>query len=155
MKYSEALVGFIKQEEGFRATPYRDASGILTVGYGQTGHDVTPGMQVSPAEAELMLRAELEQVSAEVVMLVRVPLNQGQFDALCDFVYNCGAGQLKSSELLRRLNHGDVNGAAEQFPLWVHVGNRVMPGLVKRRMAEQSWFLAGSIEAANQQKQTA
>ena len=43
---------------------------------------------------------------------VKVPLNQNQFDALVSFSFNCGAGALKTSTLLQKLNSCNYNGAA-------------------------------------------
>jgi lysozyme len=39
-----------------------------------------------------------------VQRLVKVPLTQGQFDALVDFCFNLGAGKLATSTLLKELN---------------------------------------------------
>jgi lysozyme len=40
-----------------------------------------------------------------------------------------------------RINRGDMEGAAEQFMTWVKGGGRILPGLVKRRIAEKNLFL--------------
>jgi lysozyme len=44
--------------------------------------------------------------------LVKVPLTQGQYDALSSFNYNEGTGRLQSSTRLKILNAGDYGGAA-------------------------------------------
>ena len=72
----------------------------------------------------------------------RVKLNQNQFDALVSFTYNLGAGALGSSTLLGKLNRGDFEGAADEFPKWNKAGGKVLNGLVKRRAAERSLFLS-------------
>jgi lysozyme len=38
------------------------------------------------------------------------------------------------------VNTGDFAGAAAQFPLWDHAGGQVVPGLLRRRQAEQVMF---------------
>jgi hypothetical protein len=77
-----------------------------------------------------------------VERLVKVPLNQNQFDALVSFAYNCGEGNLGKSTLLRRLNAGDYKGAAAQFAAWNKGGGQVLKGLVRRRAAEAALFRA-------------
>jgi lysozyme len=85
-------------------------------------------------------------VAAENVnQLATVPLTQNQFDALCDFVFNVGAGNFEESTLLRKLNDGDYGGAASEFDRWVHSGQTVLPGLVRRRAAEKALFLKDRI----------
>lgn len=57
------------------------------------------------------------------------------------FVYNLGAANLASSTLLKLLNRGDYQGAADQFSRWVNAGGKRLGGLVKRRAAERVLFL--------------
>jgi lysozyme len=71
---------------------------------------------------------------------VKVPLKQGQYDALVSFTYNEGAGKFQSSTLLKMLNAGNYAGAAGQFGAWVYGGGVELPGLVIRRQAEAAIF---------------
>lgn len=88
--------------------------------------------------------------------LVKVPLTQGQFDALVSFAYNVGlddnqngkAEGLGESTLLRKLNAKDYAGAVEQFLRWNKNDGAVMHGLTKRRTAEQSRFLGSTAQVA-------
>jgi lysozyme len=73
---------------------------------------------------------------AAVARLVKVPLTQGQFDALVDFVFNLGAGRLATSTLLRYLNEGKYDAAAWQLLAWDHAGSREIASLKNRREAE-------------------
>ena len=59
MNISNQFLKKIKQWEGFRPKPYRCPAGILTVGYGHTGADVTPEMNLSEAQAEALLRSDM------------------------------------------------------------------------------------------------
>jgi lysozyme len=74
--------------------------------------------------------------------LVTYTINQNQFDALVDFSFNLGLGNLGSSTLLKKLNAGDIKGAAEEFLRWDKAGGKVLAGLTKRRKAERDLFLA-------------
>jgi lysozyme len=53
-----------------------------------------------------------------------------------DFVYNLGAGRLRSSTLRKKIQADDRAGAKKELAKWVMGGGRVLPGLVKRRMTE-------------------
>lgn len=140
MKTSQSGIDAIKRHEGFRASAYNDAAGKLTIGY---GHLITAGetfRTVTPERAEQILRADLDVAEASIRRLVRVPLTQGQFDALVSFVFNLGAGNLSTSTLLRKLNGGDYTGAAEEFPRWRLAAGKELPGLVVRRADERRRF---------------
>lgn len=76
-----------------------------------------------------------------VTKLVKVPLNQNQFDALVSFEFNIGYGAFNSSTLLKLLNQGKYIDAANQFERWVYANKKVLPGLVKRRAAEKELFI--------------
>jgi GH24 family phage-related lysozyme (muramidase) len=71
---------------------------------------------------------------------VKVSVTQNQFDALVDFVFNLGQGKFAGSTLLRGLNAGDFSGAAAEFVKWDHAGGQVVPGLLRRRLAEAQLF---------------
>ncbi len=143
MKTSPKGVALIKSAEGLRLKAYPDpgTGGVpWTIGYGSTS-GVTRNMVITEAQAEQMLSEDLVRFERIVDRLVRVPVNQGQFDALVSFTYNVGEGNFTKSTLLRKLNAGDAAGAAEQFSRWVNAGGKVLLGLVKRRAAERSLFL--------------
>jgi lysozyme len=97
-------------------------------------------MVITQARAEELLKQDVASAEAEVKRLVTVPLTQHQFDALVDFVFNCGAGNLQHSTLLRLLNAGDYASTAAHFGDWVKSGGHVLPGLVRRRYAEAQLF---------------
>lgn len=140
MNISEEGVRLIKQFEGCRLTAYQDSVGVWTCGWGTTGPDVKEGVTFTHEQAEKRLRNHLELVEQCVNRCVTVSITQGQFDALCSFVYNLGCGNLMNSTLLKKLNRGDRAGAAAEFPRWVRAGGKVLRGLIARREAEQAMF---------------
>jgi lysozyme len=136
MQMSVAGLELLKRSEGFRAAVYRDANGY-SVGYGHRlrGGETFPE-GVTEAEAEQILRADVASAEAAVARLVRVPVTQGQFDALVDFCYNLGSTRLGSSTLLTLLNGGHSATAALQLLRWDHVGGAADAGLLARRRQE-------------------
>ncbi len=145
--YSDAGLSLTKAFEGLRLQAYQDAAGVWTIGYGHTGHDVHPGRSVTEGEAETLLRADLNTAVGCVNRAVEVALQQHQFDALVDFCFNAGAGNLLRSSLLGKVNLQDFEGAAAQFGLWVHVDGVLVSGLVRRRTAEAAMFQGKALHA--------
>ncbi|WLI75099.1 lysozyme [Kosakonia sp. H02] len=140
----EAGLALIKSFEGLRLEKYKDAVGKWTIGY---GHLILPNESfprpITEAEAEALLRADLQMTERGVHKLVTVDLNQNQFDALVSFTFNLGAGNLQTSTLLKLLNQGQYAQAADQFPRWNKAGGKVLAGLTRRREAERGLFLKG------------
>lgn len=141
MKYSLSGLHLTEREEGVRLTAYQDQVGVLTIGYGHT-HGVTEGMTCSQEQAEKWLQEDIASAEAAVNTYVHVPLTQGEFDALTDFVFNLGSGSLLHSTLLTLLNKGDREGAAKEFEKWDHAGGKVVAGLLRRRQEEEKEFLS-------------
>ena len=140
MKTSENGLKLIKEFEGLRLEAYYCASNVLTIGYGSTGPHVTPGMTITEQQAEELLVRDLRRFEETVNKATEVSLTQSMFDALVSFTFNCGSDAYKNSTLLRLLNAGDYEGAAGQFSRWVNGANGPLPGLVRRREAEEAMF---------------
>ena len=146
MQVSNKGISLIKQFEGCKLKAYQDSVGVWTIGYGWTqpvdGRKIGPGMVIDQATAERLLKCGLVQYEQGVNQLVKVIITQGQFDALVSFAYNLGLRSLSTSTLLRKLNAGDKQGAADEFGKWVNAGGVRLNGLVKRRAAERELFLS-------------
>lgn len=130
----------IKSFEGMELEAYQDAVDVWTIGYGHT-KTAEPGMVITEAKAEELLRQDLEEFEEAVTEAVQVSINSNQFSALVSFCFNLGAGSLFQSTLLKLLNQGDFQGAADQFPRWNKAGGQVLEGLTRRRKAERALFL--------------
>jgi lysozyme len=139
MNISADGLEFIKQAEGLRLKAYQDSVGVWTIGYGHT-KGVKEGDTCTSEQAEAWLLLDLGRVYRDIEDFVEVPLSQGQFDALCSFVFNLGGGALQSSTLRRMLNAKDYKGAQQQYPRWCHAGGQRLAGLVKRRAGEAEMF---------------
>lgn len=142
VKTSALGVALIKQFEGLRTCAYLDAAGIWTIGYGHTGEEVRSGVRIDAAQADGLLHQDLRAAEEAVRALVTTPLAQASFDALVSFVFNVGANAFAGSTLLRKLNAGDAEGAAAEFERWRYAGGRILPGLLRRRIAERTLFLS-------------
>ena len=137
MRTSAAGLNLIKSSEGFRSRTYLDVAGIPTIGYGhRLLHPESFPNGVDEAQANEILLSDLRDAEQAVQRLVKVPLTQGQFDALVDFCFNLGQGRLAASTLLESLNAGQYDAAAQQFLRWDHAGAHESPALKARRQAE-------------------
>lgn len=147
MQASQNGIELIKKFEGFRSKPYLCAGGVATIGYGSTRYAdgsivALSDEAISEGEAENLLMDTLTPYERAVSDMVKVDLNQNQFDALVSFAYNLGVGSLKKSTLLKRINSSSFNAAALEFAQWSKAGGKTLDGLVKRRAAEAELFLA-------------
>ena len=145
MLASPDAYNLIRQFEGCRLTAYPDpgtGGSPWTIGYGST-HGAVKGMTITQADAESRLRLDVSRCEVAISQLVNRPLEQCQYDALASLIFNIGAANLKTSTLLKQLNHGRDIEAAAEFPKWCHAAGRTLPGLLARREAEQALFLQG------------
>ena len=139
MRASDILINKLKEFEGLRTEAYYDAAGVLTIGYGHTGHDVRPGDVITKYWAEHLLKADLYDVEKAVDSLGH--FNQPQFDALVSFAFNLGFYKLKTSELLKKIQEGaNMRAIKKEFMRWVYAGGKKQPGLERRRAWEAKRF---------------
>ncbi len=143
MTLSSAGVAFIEQFEKLELTAYADLGGVPTIGYGHC-RGVKLSDTCTAAQADAWLEQDCAEAEAAVNRCVRIPLTQNQFDALTSFTFNCGVAAFGGSTMLRLLNSGNPRLASAEFPKWDHVAGVVTPGLLRRRLAEQSLFCSVS-----------
>lgn len=140
VKISDAGISAIKQFEGTKLKAYQDSVGVWTIGCGHT-KGVRKGDVITEGQCEVLLRQDLQWVEEVISQAVTVPLTQGQYDALCSFIFNVGGGAFKKSTMRKKLNAKDYDGAALEFPRWNKAGGKALKGLTTRRLAEQKMFL--------------
>ncbi|HWF62964.1 MAG TPA: lysozyme [Nitrospira sp.] len=136
MTYSQDCVDLAKESEGEKLRAYQDPVGVWTIAYGHTGPEVHDGLVWTQEQADAQLAVDLQIHCEQMQALVKVPLTQGQTDALTDFTFNMGSGALKTSTLLRLLNMGQYDQVPAQLAKWVYAGGQVLAGLVARRKKE-------------------
>lgn len=138
---TESAKNLIKSFEGCRLKAYKCPAGVWTIGYGRTTN-VKDGDTCTQAQADEWFDEEYARFRDNVKKLVKVGLTANQLGALTSFAYNCGIGALQTSTLLKKLNKGDLYGAADEFLRWNKAGGKVLAGLTKRRQAERNLFLS-------------
>ena len=105
MKASDRCIALIKEFEGLATECYADVGGKPTIGYGHLLRKGESFGKIDEAEATRILCGDLETAEACIESCVDAPITQGQFDALCSFVFNLGCARLKTSTLLRLARH--------------------------------------------------
>ena len=139
MRASSTLIQAIKKFEGVSLSAYQDSKGVWTIGYGHT-KDVKKGDRITQYQAEQFLREDLQQFEAIANKVKRIA-TQGKFDAILDFIYNCGPKNWESSTLKRYIEGSHKTWEIqEQFLRWVNAGGKKLGGLVSRRIWEAARY---------------
>ncbi|MDE2100539.1 MAG: lysozyme [Patescibacteria group bacterium] len=154
---------FIASWEGFRPTPYNDAAGHATIGYGHLislgpvvradlervyVKGAKPG-QVTRVQALELLHSDANAAMSAVRQHIKVALTQAQIDALISFGYNLGPGCV--AQIAPVINSKPRRWRLLAFRRWHmrvaatliqydHAGDQVLPGLLRRRRAEACLF---------------
>ena len=139
MKTSDKLLNQLMVFEGLRLKAYRDAAGVLTIGYGHT-KGVREGDRISPFWAQELLEKDVEECERAVKKL-NVARTEGQLDALVSLAFNIGVERLKESTLLKTIRNGGSKAAiTREFKRWVYAGGKRLRGLELRREWEAKRF---------------
>ena len=146
MTISNKGLELIKEFEGFSANAYLCPAKIPTIGYGNTfwqdGRKVRLGEQISKTKAlELLEFVANKDFANKIFPLIKVEVNQNQFDAMTSLAYNIGVGAFSNSTLLKRVNAKDFLGAANEFLKWDKSNGKPLLGLTRRRQREKELFL--------------
>lgn len=140
---SDKGLALIIRFEGMKLEAYPDpATGgePWTIGVGHTG-GVKPGDTCTEEQALEWLREDCIEAENCIDAWVETDLSQNQRDALISWIFNLGCGNFRNSTLLRLLNAGNYDAAAQQFKRWNKAAGKEMPGLVARREMETKVFL--------------
>ena len=138
-------LNLIKRFEGFEPDIYLDAAGLPTIGYGHLLRDGEHKMfkyGITEPAAQALLAKDVWSAERAVLRLIKVPLTDGQFDALVSFTFNLGGGALQRSTLRRKVNRSEHYEVPEQLMRWVWAGGRKLRGLARRRSAEAGLYMS-------------
>jgi lysozyme len=145
MRVSNVLIAFIKKTENCELTAYKDSAGVWTIGYGHTA-GVSKGDKISKFQAEEYLREDIRQFEL-IADEVKNLNTQGRYDAVVDFLYNCGPANFKTSTLKKYIEGGYKTWKCqEEFLKWVNARDPQtkklvkLGGLVSRRIWEAARF---------------
>jgi lysozyme len=157
MKLNKAGIDLIKEFEGFRSKPYLDVAGIPTIGYGTTTYPDTKedvkltDPPISEVDAERFLRLDCEnfvqRLKYFVEQVAKLPLTDNEFSALIVFSYNLGLAPCLAMgrSMNKAIKSKDKQTIANTFLIYnkaTVAGEKVVvPGLTRRRLAEQKLFL--------------
>jgi lysozyme len=140
MQYSKEGIALTKSFESCRLTAYQDIKGIWTIGFGHVGPEVVEGLTWTQDQADSQLVMDTLHATSVVNRFVTIGLSQPAFDAVVDFVFNVGSGNFEGSTMLKLLNAGNLEAAADEFQKWDHASGVVVAGLLRRRIAEEAEF---------------
>lgn len=136
MNISKNGIDFIKKEEGLVLNAYLCPANVWTIGYGHT-NGVKKGDKITEEQAEDFLVNDLLYSERVVNKMVKVKLNQNQYDALVSFVFNVGSGNFINSTLLKKLNAGaNSDEICVELRRWVFSKGKKLPVLIARRQRE-------------------
>lgn len=157
-KINEAGIQIIKDSEGYlkklpdgSCQAYLDKlagkrfwspgyNGLWTIGWGNTGKDITEGTVWSRAKAEQRFRDMVAAHEKLVARCITVPINDNQFSAMVSLSYNWA--DFSKSTLVKKVNKGDFEGASKEFAKINKAGGKVYKGLVTRRERERKLFVS-------------
>lgn len=141
-------IGLTKESEGWRSRLYNDAAHYCTIGYGHLiKKSPCDGMElpeflagITESKGEALLRDDMKQAEIAAQILVDAQLDDAQYAAVADFIYNVGIRNFQGSTLRRIINEGAFSQVPYQFNCWVRAGGKVWPGLQTRRLREIKMF---------------
>ena len=139
MAIAKSTLAFVTKEEGFKTKAYADSKGLMTIG---VGHLIKPDeahlkeATLSIDQVEELLQSDLKWCDEVVTQAIKVPLNQNQYDALYSLCFNIGATHFRESTVVKKINQGDLAGAADAILMW-----NKPPELEGRRKRERALFL--------------
>ena len=141
MKTSDAGLELIKKFEGLRLKAYKCPAGVLTIGYGHTGKDVTSGMEINEEHATALLKQDVRKAEVSLNAL-GINFSQRSFDALVSWIFNLGVGSFGKSTLRKTIVALAADEAVtDELVKWVNAGGKPLLGLKRRRVAEANLFL--------------
>ncbi|EOG5202060.1 lysozyme [Salmonella enterica subsp. enterica serovar Thompson] len=123
--------------EQFRGTAYKATKNekYWTIGYGHYGADVKEGQKITEGQALILLNKDTAAAVKAVDAVAHPSLDQSQFDAVVDLVFNAGPGVIAASTGTgKALRAGDVKTLRAKLALFINQNGKPVLGL-RRRVA--------------------
>lgn len=136
------LTAYDDMQPNIKITNMSQVKGTLTIGYGHTGNDVYPGLVITQAYAEALLKIDIKKYENKVNKYDPIyKWTVNELDALTSFCYNVGSidqltnnGKRSKSEIYKKI------------PEYNKSGGKVLEGLTRRRKAEAELFAKDGLE---------
>jgi lysozyme len=137
MRISTQGLELLIEREGSESQAYLDTAEppVWTIGVGHTGPEVHDGLVWTAQQIKDALAHDVKRFEDAVNAAATVDISQHAFDALVSFAFNVGPEAVKASTLIRKINAGDLEGAAVQFDRW-----HIPPSITSRRNGEREQF---------------
>jgi len=123
--------------------PYKDTSNGYSIGWGSftannsDGSNDLVGTTITKSQADAIMLAEMTVKESDIRSQITANLNDYQYAAILDYVYNAGEGALQYNGLINTINSGgDVPTALKSCAITINNGSSVSSGLVNRRIDE-------------------
>lgn len=129
--------------EQFRGTAYRatPAEKYLTIGYGSYGPHVKEGDKITEGQALLLLNQDMRAAVKAVDAVAHPSLNQSQFDAMVDLVFNVGPGAIAASTGTgKALREGNIGVLRQKLPQFINQNGKPLLGLRRRTAGRLALF---------------
>ena len=142
---------FIGRFEGYEATPYKDAAGYATVGYGHLitnniwySFDTNENQRLEPEEATALLEYDIGRHMSWEKLLIK-PLAMNKKIAVASLAFNVGTNSKAIKDIIYHLNRDEDILASKVFLKYTKAridGKLVeLRGLKLRRQLEYKLFL--------------
>lgn len=129
--------------EQFRGTAYRatPAEKYLTIGYGSYGPHVKEGQKITEGQALILLNRDMAAAVKAVDAVAHPTLNQSQFDAMVDLVFNVGPGAIAASTGTgKALREGNIGVLRQKLPQFINQNGKPLLGLRRRATGRLALF---------------
>lgn len=141
MKTSHKGVVFLAKEEAIVLAAYQDGE-HMSIGAGHNDPALKPGDTISLEKAIALLASDLESRDAAITRMLKVPVEQHEFDPLVSAYYNAGS---KVRLVVDLINHGERDEAMATMLTYNRTKEgKFKPGLAHRRIREMDVFLFGN-----------
>ena len=140
---SDNGIKFTAAWEQFRGTAYKATKNekYWTIGHGHYGPDVKEGQQVTEGQALLLLNQDMRAAVKAVDAVAHPSLNQSQFDAMVDLVFNVGPGAIAASTGTgKALREGNVGVLRQKLPQFINQNGKPLLGLRRRATGRLALF---------------
>jgi lysozyme len=139
----KSTIDFIKEVEGVEYEVYKDSAGLDTIGVGHLLKEGESYKVISEEQVDALLFLDLNVAMNAVVLSVKIPLTQNQFDALVSLVFNIGVTAFRNSTLLKKINQNAPKEAiVTEWHKWRKAGGKIVKGLVLRRAKELKLYFS-------------